>query len=131
MLMATAETPAILSGRGGVDLSVGPAAGLIAIVVATIMVPRGFNTPVQVIPAKVMLDRRARAAALKYPFRRYTTLTGALAPFNPVVVNMNDSALAPAGGDQPHNNMQPYLTLNFCIALQGVFPRALNFTESL
>ena len=31
-------------------------------------------------------------------------------------------ALSPAGGDQPHNNMQPYLTLNFCIALQGVFP---------
>ena len=32
------------------------------------------------------------------------------------------SALAPAGGDLPHNNMQPYLTLNFCIALQGIFP---------
>ena len=31
-------------------------------------------------------------------------------------------ALQSAGGDQPHNNMQPYLTLNFCIALQGVFP---------
>lgn len=31
-------------------------------------------------------------------------------------------ALAPAGGDQPHNNLQPYLTFNFCIALQGVFP---------
>jgi microcystin-dependent protein len=29
---------------------------------------------------------------------------------------------SPAGGDQPHNNMMPYLTLNFCIALQGVFP---------
>lgn len=27
-----------------------------------------------------------------------------------------------AGGSQPHNNMQPYLTLNFCIALQGIFP---------
>ena len=27
-----------------------------------------------------------------------------------------------AGGDQPHNNLQPYLTFNFCIALQGVFP---------
>jgi microcystin-dependent protein len=26
------------------------------------------------------------------------------------------------GGGQPHNNMQPYLCLNFCIALQGVFP---------
>ncbi len=31
-------------------------------------------------------------------------------------------AIAPTGGDQPHNNMQPYLTLNFNIALQGVFP---------
>jgi microcystin-dependent protein len=27
-----------------------------------------------------------------------------------------------AGGGMPHNNMQPYLALNFCIALQGVFP---------
>ena len=36
--------------------------------------------------------------------------------------NLDPKALAPAGGDQPHNNMQPYLTLNFCIALQGVFP---------
>lgn len=31
-------------------------------------------------------------------------------------------SLAPVGGDQPHNNMQPYLTLSFCIALQGIFP---------
>jgi microcystin-dependent protein len=31
-------------------------------------------------------------------------------------------ALPPAGGSQPHNNMQPYLTLNFNIALQGVYP---------
>jgi microcystin-dependent protein len=35
---------------------------------------------------------------------------------------MSPNALAPAGGDQPHNNMQPFLTLNFCIALQGVYP---------
>jgi microcystin-dependent protein len=27
-----------------------------------------------------------------------------------------------AGGSQPHNNMQPYSVLNFCIALQGIFP---------
>ena len=35
---------------------------------------------------------------------------------------MNVNALAVTGGSLPHNNMQPYLTLNFCIALQGVFP---------
>ena len=40
------------------------------------------------------------------------------APLTP----FTDQALAPAGGDQPHNNLQPYLTLNFCIALQGVYP---------
>jgi len=38
------------------------------------------------------------------------------------LTNMAPQALAPAGGSLPHNNMQPYLTLNFCIALQGVFP---------
>jgi microcystin-dependent protein len=37
-------------------------------------------------------------------------------------VFMNPAALAPAGGSLPHNNMQPYLTLHFNIALQGVFP---------
>jgi microcystin-dependent protein len=35
---------------------------------------------------------------------------------------MSDNAITPAGGDQPHNNLQPYLALNFCIALQGVYP---------
>ena len=35
---------------------------------------------------------------------------------------MAPEALALAGGDQPHNNLQPYLTFYFCIALQGVFP---------
>lgn len=38
------------------------------------------------------------------------------------LVTMSPSALPPAGGDQPHNNLQPYLTFYFCIALQGVFP---------
>jgi microcystin-dependent protein len=32
------------------------------------------------------------------------------------------TAIAPTGGDQPHNNLMPYLVVNFCIALQGVFP---------
>jgi len=37
-------------------------------------------------------------------------------------VLMGAQAIMPVGGSQPHNNMQPYLTLNFCIALQGVYP---------
>ena len=41
----------------------------------------------------------------------------------PSAVAMAPEALAPAGGDVPHNNMQPYLTFYFNIALQGVFPQ--------
>ena len=37
-------------------------------------------------------------------------------------VGANGLGLTVAGGSLPHNNMQPYLTLSFCIALQGVFP---------
>jgi microcystin-dependent protein len=43
-------------------------------------------------------------------------------PAGAPLVSMADQALAPAGGDQPHNNLQPYLTFYFAIALQGVFP---------
>jgi len=35
---------------------------------------------------------------------------------------MAAQALAPVGGSGPHNNLQPYLVLNYCIALQGIFP---------
>ena len=35
---------------------------------------------------------------------------------------MNFQALTPAGGSLPHNNMMPYCVVNYCIAMQGVFP---------
>ncbi len=35
---------------------------------------------------------------------------------------MSPNSITPAGGSLPHNNMMPYLTMNFCIALQGIFP---------
>ena len=38
------------------------------------------------------------------------------------IVQMNFQALSVAGASLPHNNMSPYLTLLYCIALQGVFP---------
>jgi microcystin-dependent protein len=38
-------------------------------------------------------------------------------------VQMSPLALSVAGGSLPHNNLMPYLTLNFCISLSGVFPQ--------
>ncbi len=45
-------------------------------------------------------------------------------PYNTSAPNttMGATAIQPQGGGQPHNNMMPYLTMNFIIALQGVFP---------
>ena len=53
----------------------------------------------------------------------YGSLTVAYAPGNSAVSMMAVESLSMAGGGLPHNNMQPYLTLNFCIALQGIFPQ--------
>ena len=38
------------------------------------------------------------------------------------LVATNPAAVAAAGGGQAHDNMQPFLTLNYCIAVQGLFP---------
>lgn len=35
---------------------------------------------------------------------------------------MNSASVTSVGGNQPHTNLQPYAVVNFCIALQGVFP---------
>lgn len=68
------------------------------------------NASLVAIPSPAVSLARSRG------FNGYQTVT------NQNLVTMSDQTLAPAGGDQPHNNMQPYLTLNFCIALQGVYP---------
>jgi microcystin-dependent protein len=41
---------------------------------------------------------------------------------SPQLGSMNPSMVGVVGGSQPHNNLMPYLVLNFCIALQGVYP---------
>jgi microcystin-dependent protein len=45
------------------------------------------------------------------------------AAYNPTAnTTMNPAGILPAGGSQPHPNMSPYLVVNICIALQGIFP---------
>jgi microcystin-dependent protein len=59
------------------------------------------------------------------------TPTGALPARNPAGIPqystnsttaLSPGAIASAGGGAAHNNLSPYLTLNYCIALQGIFP---------
>ena len=52
------------------------------------------------------------------------TIAGALNAYRPAgnLVAINPGTVATTGGSQAHENMQPYLTISFCIALQGIFP---------
>lgn len=56
------------------------------------------------------------------PVNMYLAAGNSMYNSNAANTTMSFQALTPAGGSLPHNNMQPYLTLSFCIALQGVFP---------
>lgn len=51
-----------------------------------------------------------------------TTPNKAYSGANQNLVAMNSAILSNTGGSQAHINLQPYLTLNFCVALQGIFP---------
>jgi microcystin-dependent protein len=55
----------------------------------------------------------ARTANNVTPYETSVTSNVTLAP----------TTIGPSGNNAPHNNMMPYLTLNFCIALQGVYPQ--------
>lgn len=46
----------------------------------------------------------------------------AYAPMSTATAMMKTQAIGLTGSNQPHNNLPPYLTLNFIIALQGIFP---------
>ncbi len=56
------------------------------------------------------------------PTASYAPSTGGTLYQTTAGANLAPQAIGQAGGSQPHNNMQPYLALNFCIALQGIFP---------
>ena len=67
-------------------------------------------------PAVLQIPTPTRGIARSFNANAYKATTTNLAL-------MAQNMLTPAGNSNPHNNMMPYLTLNFCIALQGVFPQ--------
>jgi len=60
------------------------------------------------------------AATVGVTTNNFWSATGSYAAgFNGV---MAPACITATGGSQPHNNMQPYLVINFIVALQGIFP---------
>jgi microcystin-dependent protein len=69
--------------------------------------PGTSNSPAGNILASAMVGRQGES--------RYSASPGTSPTMSP-------QALQPTGSNQPHNNMPPFLTVNFCIALAGIFP---------
>ena len=65
-----------------------------------------------------------RAGGLNSPNGRYIGRVsgGTSYAATPNDRTLNPGAISPAGGGQPHENRPPHLTLNYCIALTGIFP---------
>lgn len=79
--------------------------------------------PLHTHPAMATAAPANRSAASGNSFARTTGGTPYVSSAaNPVKVSMYNQGLPLTGGNLPHNNMMPSLTLTFCIALQGVFP---------
>jgi len=105
------------TGPGGITYQIGESGGIESVTLNTNQMPihshialgntaAGNNAS----PANNFWAANANTAAVEFT-------AGANAN-----ANMNNATIAPAGGSQPHENLMPYLAINFSISLFGIFP---------
>ena len=101
----------------GTSYILGQAAGSETVTLSQNEMP-SHNHPIQgnINPANLATPSPARSLARASPGQAYTATLTNITPFA-------SNAIQPNGSGTPHNNLMPYLTLNFCIAMQGVFPQ--------
>ena len=101
---------------GGTSYTIGEAAGV-----------EEVTLTIQQIPAHSHFVNAAASGSAALPTG--STFPAAAAPggrnvYGPLnnAVNLFNGTIAPAGGNQSHSNIQPYLCVNFIISLFGIFP---------
>ena len=111
------------SGPGGFNTSIGQVQGEIVHTLSTNEIPAHTHTPIAMeVPSGGGPERTAVPNNTTYlsdsqpPNGVYQ-----LAPSS-VTAAFSPKAISVQGGSQPHDNMQPYLVLSFCIALEGIYP---------
>jgi microcystin-dependent protein len=83
----------------------------------------GVTLTVQQMPAHQHIPNGATAGSLNSPTNTvWAGWTGAQFIDQTANGMMNAAAIGSAGGSQPHNNLPPFLAINFVIALAGIFP---------
>ncbi|MET3697092.1 microcystin-dependent protein [Bacillus oleivorans] len=83
----------------------------------------GHALSIQEMPMHTHQARGSEAAASEFSISGNTWAKSTTMPFgNSFTAQMSSEAIAITGENTPHSNMQPYLVVNYCIALTGIFP---------
>jgi len=111
------------SGPGGFNTTIGEVQGVTAVTLTTAQIPAHTHVlTAAAIPVGNEFQRTDTPSATTYlsesanPDAAYNNTPSS------ITAAFASNALSTVGGSQPHDNMQPYLALNFCIALEGIFP---------
>ena len=107
------------TGPGGFNTVIGEPIGTTTVALTSSQMPQ-HNHPVNAATVQNVSQRTAAPTTTSY----MSQIKGAALyqPAPVINVSFSPKAVALDGNSQPHENMQPYLTLNFCISLFGAFP---------
>jgi len=108
------RVPIHVGSGGGGTYVVGQTGGEESVTLTASQMPAHSHVPQADSNAATLSDPGGAVWAASIDYAQFAPSPGAT-PLNP-------QSLAPAGGSQPHDNMIPFLTINFIISLFGVFP---------
>ncbi|HEX7133731.1 MAG TPA: tail fiber protein [Iamia sp.] len=111
--------------RGRVAMSSGQGPGLSSYTLGEVSGQENVTLIITQMPAhNHIVGATNEDAGVKNPSNALLAVPGSSTYNNTVGANvvMNPGMIQPSGGSQPHENMQPFLILNYCIALEGIFP---------
>lgn len=109
--------------RGRASLSFGQGQGLTNRTQGELAGEEQVTLTSQQIPAHNHTVGASSAATGKNPANSFPAFTAQGSSYGTTAdLTMNPAMVGGGGGGQPHDNMAPYLVLNWCIALEGIYP---------
>lgn len=109
--------------RGRVSVHMGQGPGRSPYVAGQVGGAEAVTLTASQMPAHGHPVAASSAATDKNPSGNVPAYTGSAASYGATLdLTMNQAMVGTAGGSQPHPNLQPYLTINWCIALMGEYP---------
>jgi len=102
------------TGSDGINYQLAEQFGVESVTLTTNQLPVHSHVPIGT-------DNNGNQAS---PIGGLSAASAVAKPYNPnnASVNMGSPSMSPTGGSQPHENLQPYLCINFIISLFGIFP---------